>query len=86
LGLETGTAVGRGIVPVFFASNEATLLASQALLREGYYCPPVVQVGVPKNQPRLRFFLSAAHEPQAIRRALTILADFAAQATPAAAE
>jgi 7-keto-8-aminopelargonate synthetase-like enzyme len=41
---------------------------------------------VPKNQPRLRFFLSAAHEPQAIRRALTILADFAAQATPAAAE
>jgi 8-amino-7-oxononanoate synthase len=83
LGLETGSAVGRGIVPVFFGSNEATLLASQALLRQGFYCPPVVQVGVPKNQPRLRFFLSAAHEPQAIRQALAILAE---RATPAATQ
>lgn len=86
LGLETGTAVGRGIVPVFFRSNEETLFASQALLKEGFYCPPVVQVGVPKNQPRLRFFLSAAHEPQAIRHALQILAGLGTHAAPAAAE
>ena len=86
LGLETGTAVGRGIVPVFFPTNEATLYASQALLREGFYCPPVVQVGVPKNQPRLRFFLSAAHEPQAIRHALAILAGLGTHATQHAAE
>lgn len=80
LGLETGTAVGRGIIPLFFDSNEDTLGASQALLREGIYCPPVVQVGVPKNRPRLRFFLSASHEPAMIRTALEVLAAFSAKA------
>jgi 7-keto-8-aminopelargonate synthetase-like enzyme len=44
----------------------------------------VVQVGVPRNRPRLRFFLSAAHEPAAIRQALAILADLATTAAPAA--
>ena len=35
--------------------------ASQHLLEQGFYVPPIVQIGVPEDQPRLRFFISANH-------------------------
>ena len=60
-GLDTGPAIGRAVVPVLFNSDRETMLASQHLLENGVYVPPVVRIGVPKDQPRLRFFISAAH-------------------------
>ena len=41
--------------------------ASQHLLGQGFYVPPIVQIGVPKDQPRLRFFLSANHSEAEIK-------------------
>lgn len=74
-GLNTGPAIGRGIVPVMFNDLEKTLNASEALLRANIYAPPIVHVGVPKDLPRIRFFLSAIHENDpAIDTAVTILA------------
>jgi len=72
-GLDTGPAIGRGVVPILFASSQETMLASQHLLEQGFYCPPIVQIGVPKDQPRLRFFISASHTEDDIRRVIAAL-------------
>jgi 8-amino-7-oxononanoate synthase len=74
-GLDTGPAVGRGVVPVLFRDALETLAASQHLLRHGYYVPPIIQIGVPKDQPRLRFFLSAQHTDAEIRGVIELLAE-----------
>ena len=71
--LDTGPAIGRGVVPILFASSQETMLASQHLLGQGFYCPPIVQIGVPKDQPRLRFFISASHTEDDIRRVIAAL-------------
>jgi 8-amino-7-oxononanoate synthase len=74
-GLDTGPAVGRGVVPVLFRDALETLAASQHLLHHGYYVPPIIQIGVPKDQPRLRFFLSAQHTEEEIRGVIDLLAE-----------
>jgi 8-amino-7-oxononanoate synthase len=71
--LDTGPAIGRGVVPILFGSSRETMLASQYLLEQGYYCPPIVQIGVPKDQPRLRFFISANHSDEDIRGVIAAL-------------
>lgn len=84
-GLDTGPAIGRGVVPILFRDSLATLHASQHLLAHGFYVPPIIQVGVPKDQPRLRFFLSAAHTDADIRDVIAILAGLQAdEGMPAA--
>ena len=61
-----------------FGDLEETMAASQALMHEGIYAPPIVHVGVPKDQPRIRFFLSAVHENDpAIDKAVAVLAKLA---------
>jgi 8-amino-7-oxononanoate synthase len=71
--LNTGTAIGRGIVPIMFPDIHSTLRASAALLDANIFAPPIVHVGVPKNAPRIRFFLSAAHEAQHLDQAISVL-------------
>lgn len=78
-GLETGPAIGRGVVPILFRDSYETLAASRFLDAHGFYVPPIIQVGVPKDQPRLRFFMSAAHEAADIRAVIACLAAFKAQ-------
>jgi 8-amino-7-oxononanoate synthase len=73
-GLDTGPAIGRGVVPILFSDSHETLAASRHLMNHGYYVPPIIQIGVPKNQPRLRFFLSAAHKSEEIRGVINLLA------------
>lgn len=73
LGFDVGTCIGLGIVPIVFSRPEAALFASEAMLADGIYVPPVVQAGIPKDKPRLRFFLSAAHTKDDADRALRVL-------------
>ena len=75
-GLETGPAIGRGVVPILFRDSYETLAASRYLDAHGFYVPPIIQVGVPRDQPRLRFFLSAAHSESDIRAVIDCLAAF----------
>lgn len=78
-GLDTGPAIGRGVVPILFKGDSfATLYASQFLLERGFYVPPIIQVGVPRDQPRLRFFMSAAHSEADLRGVVAALAEFQA--------
>ncbi|SFK24406.1 aminotransferase class I/II-fold pyridoxal phosphate-dependent enzyme [Methylocapsa palsarum] len=73
-GLDTGPAIGRGVVPILFSDSLETLAASRLLLSQYYYVPPIIQIGVPKDQPRLRFFLSATHTEAEIRGVIDLLA------------
>lgn len=73
-GLDTGPAIGRGVVPILFRDVHETLSASNHLMQHGYYVPPIIQIGVPKDQPRLRFFLSASHTEADIRGVIGLLA------------
>ena len=73
-GLSTGAAMGRGIVPILFSDFPTTLRKAAHLLAEGIYAPPVIQVGVPQDAPRIRFFLSADHEEADVDRTVAVLA------------
>jgi 8-amino-7-oxononanoate synthase len=85
-GLNTGTAVGRGIVPIMFSDLPQTMRASRALLAHDIYAPPIVHVGVPKDLPRIRFFLSASHDGhKAIETAVSVLAELKSTKQAAAA-
>lgn len=74
-GLDTGPAIGRAVIPILFNSVWETMAVSQHLLDHGIYVPPVVQVGVPKDKPRLRFFISANHTEDEIRQVVQLIVD-----------
>ena len=74
-GLDTGPAIGRAVIPILFNSVWETMAVSQHLLAHGVYVPPVVQVGVPKDKPRLRFFISANHTEEEIRQVVQLIVD-----------
>lgn len=76
-GFDTAHARGEAVVPILFHGSEATLAASRALEQAGVYVPPVVLIGVPSDKPRLRFFLSAAHDRADIDRVFAALAPLA---------
>jgi 7-keto-8-aminopelargonate synthetase-like enzyme len=44
--------------------------AAERLLHSGYYAPPIPIMAVPKNKPRIRFFISARHTQADITGAL----------------
>jgi 7-keto-8-aminopelargonate synthetase-like enzyme len=50
------------------------MLAAEKLLQAGYYAPPIPIMAVPKNKPRIRFFISATHTQADITGALDVLA------------
>ncbi len=72
-GLNTGDALGYGVVPILFDNPLQTMMVSQSLMDAGVYAPPIVQIGVPKDQPRIRFFISAEHSQADIDRAIDIV-------------
>lgn len=76
-GLNVGTAVGAAVVPVLFKTSSVAIKAARAALDAGFFVPPIVQIAVPKDLPRLRFFLTAGHDKAQIDRVLDALAPFA---------
>jgi 8-amino-7-oxononanoate synthase len=85
-GLDVGSAVGAAVVTVQFPTHEACMEAGLRLKRAGYYAPPIPQLAVPKNQPRIRFFISALHTPADIAGALDVLAETGGDKADAAPE
>jgi len=75
-GLNVGVAEGAAVIPVIFPDLESVMGASEALLSAGYYAPPIAHVGVPKNAPRIRFFISCEHEKRDIVKVVQALQDF----------
>jgi 8-amino-7-oxononanoate synthase len=79
-GLNVASATGYGIVPVLFKSRETAFMAYAALLQAGYFIPPIVQIGVPKDQPRLRIFLSSGTRRDDMSRVLDVITQVATAA------
>ena len=84
-GLSTGPAEGFAIVPIHFPDMKTTMMASDVLLKNAIYAPPIVQVGVPKGLPRIRFFISARHTFEDIERTIAVLKEFSASVAKAPA-
>lgn len=76
-GLNTHTALGEAVIPVLFQTQAQTLAVSHILLEQGIFAPPIIHVGVPKDLPRIRFFISAGHQEADIDRVVTALAEAA---------
>jgi 8-amino-7-oxononanoate synthase len=78
-GLDTGKAIGDAIVPVLLPDLGSTIGASEVLLQNDIYAPPIVHMGVPKGLPRIRFFMSARHTAAEIDRTVGVLAAYTAR-------
>jgi 8-amino-7-oxononanoate synthase len=78
-GLNVGNAAGAAVVPVLFSDAHTTIAAANAALQAGYFVPPIVQIAVPKDLPRLRFFITAAHTPAQIDGVIDVLVNSSGQ-------
>ncbi|MGX9352023.1 aminotransferase class I/II-fold pyridoxal phosphate-dependent enzyme [Shimia sp. W99] len=74
-GLNTGTAVGEAVVPIMFDTPMECLQVAKKLMDQGIYAPPVIQIGVPKDLPRIRFFISASHTEADIDRVINAVVE-----------
>jgi 7-keto-8-aminopelargonate synthetase-like enzyme len=81
-GLDTGTAQGYAVVPVIVGHSFDAGCLALALFERQVYAMPITFPAVKEGTARLRFFLSAAHTEEHIRRAL----DLVAQELPHAVE
>ena len=72
-GLNTGPAIGLAVVPLIFDSTLQTMMMAKRLRDAGIYAPPVAQVGVPMDSPRIRFFLTANHTFEDVDRVIEVL-------------
>lgn len=73
-GLDTGPAIGAGVVSVLFSHQNECMCAARTLLDAGYFAPPILQLAVPKDKPRIRFFISAMHTEQQVSGVVEALA------------
>ncbi len=69
-GLDTGAAEPFSIVPVMVGDSALAAKLSERLLARGINALPVVFPAVPMQGARLRFFLTAMHEPEHILAAI----------------
>lgn len=72
-GLNTGQAMGYGIVPVYFETPVLTALVSRALGEAGIYAPPIIQAGIKPNTTRIRFFISTGTQLDDIDAAIDVM-------------
>ena len=73
-GLDTGTAWGYGIIPIYIGETIKTLQVAQKLFEEGVNAFPILPPGVPERTARLRFFINATHQESDIDRTIAALA------------
>ena len=83
-GLNTGYAVGYGIIPVIVGSSVVACMLCERLLARKINVMPIMYPAVEEGTARLRFFLSAAHEEEPITEVLDILVEELAKARDAA--
>lgn len=73
-GLDTGTAWGFGIIPIYIGETVKTLQIAQGLFEAGVNAFPILPPGIPERTARLRFFINAMHNESDIDFAVETLA------------
>lgn len=74
-GLDTGAAQGYAVLPVMVGDSFVSGFLSQLLFDRGIYVMPISFPAVPEGSARLRFFLSAAHSREDVRKAIDAVAE-----------
>ena len=74
-GLDTGGSIGAAIVPIITGSSIRAARLSQAMFQRGVNVQPILYPAVPEGAARLRFFLTAEHTEEQVRRAVAILCE-----------
>ena len=74
-GLDTGRAVGIGMVPVMVRATTRAAKAVSQVLKRGINASLIMSPGVPVNAARLRFFLTSEFTPEEIAHALDATKD-----------
>jgi len=71
-GLDTGRAIGIGMLPVMVGATTRAAKSVTRLFERGVNTSLIMSPGVPVNAARLRFFLTSEHTAEEIGRALDI--------------
>ena len=74
-GLDTGAAQGYANVPIIVGDSMVAGFMANALLTRGIYVMPITFPAVKEGTARLRFFLSAAHSEEDVRKAIDATAE-----------
>jgi 7-keto-8-aminopelargonate synthetase-like enzyme len=73
-GFDTGAAQGYAVVPIIVGNSFAAGCLALSLIEHQIYAMPITFPAVKEGTARLRFFLSAAHTEEHIRRTLDVVA------------
>jgi 7-keto-8-aminopelargonate synthetase-like enzyme len=73
-GLDTGLSEGHAVTPVVVGDSLRAVRASAELLGRGVNALPIIHPAVPERAARLRFFVTAEHEPRQIAEAVAATA------------
>lgn len=71
-GLDTGRAIGIGMLPIMVGATTRAAKAVSRLLERGVNASLIMSPGVPVNAARLRFFLTCEHTQDEITTALDV--------------
>jgi 8-amino-7-oxononanoate synthase len=74
-GVDTGSSLGSGIVPVITGSSIRAARLSAALFARGIAVSPILYPAVPERAARLRCFVTAAHDEAGLRQAAAIVVE-----------
>ncbi|MFM8890932.1 MAG: aminotransferase class I/II-fold pyridoxal phosphate-dependent enzyme [Planctomycetia bacterium] len=80
--LDTGSSGGSGVVPVILGNSMNSLRLSRALFARGINVQPILYPAVEERAARLRFFITASHTSEQIRRTVAALAEELARIDP----
>jgi 8-amino-7-oxononanoate synthase len=80
--LDTGSSGGSGVVPVILGNSMNSLRLSRALFARGINVQPILYPAVEERAARLRFFITASHTADQIRRTVAALAEELARIDP----
>jgi 7-keto-8-aminopelargonate synthetase-like enzyme len=83
-GLNTGNSNQTAVIPVIVGNSLQCLRLSSELLRRGVDVQPILYPAVPEKASRLRFFLTAEHTEQQIRRTISQLSECMSESGPTA--
>ncbi len=74
-GLDIGSTMALAVVPVVVYDSLVAVTLSQRLFERGINVQPIIHPAVPERSARLRFFITAEHTPEQIRRTVAAVAE-----------
>jgi 7-keto-8-aminopelargonate synthetase-like enzyme len=67
------------VIPIILGNSSRCIQLSSTLLSRGIDVQPILYPAVPEKASRLRFFLTANHSEEQIRRTIALLAECIAE-------